>query len=200
MQQTKLIVCLGNPGKQYEFNRHNIGFLFADFLEQKLSNKKPKNFIQKIFQKNFKYERKYLGFTATKTLDDKKIIILKPDTFMNKSGESVQKIKNFFKIKEENIIIIYDDIDIKFEKIKFKKTGNSGGHNGLKSIFEKTGTKNIARIKIGIYSELKEKIGTSNFVLSNFTKQEIEKLNTIFETVFDKLEENFIFVSKVHEI
>ena len=136
----KLIVGLGNPGKKYEYNRHNIGFLVLDHGE--------------------------------------KVIFLKPQSYMNLSGNVVKKFKDFYKIDISDILIIYDDISFEFGILKLKPKGSSGGHNGLKNIIEMLGTSDIKRLKIGIS---KNNIELKNYVLSNFNKIEKEKLNEILK-------------------
>jgi len=159
----KLIVGLGNPGKKYELNRHNVGFLAVDYLinEFKASQISSK-FKGELFKSN-------------------EFLFLKPTTFMNLSGESVRLVKDFYKIPNENIIVIHDDIDLKVGALRFKKGGSSGGHNGLKSIDKHIGN-DYYRVRVGVgRPERKEEV--VNYVLSDFTKDELECIKKNFETI-----------------
>ena len=158
----KLFVGLGNPGERYKLTRHNVGFMVLDKLIQKSTvegwDKKFDSFFNKII------------------IDQKSIILLKPLTFMNVSGHAVQKVKNFYDIDPNNIVIIHDDIDLELGKIKLKKGGGDGGHNGLKSIIKMIGSE-FNRIRIGIGRP--EKISVSSYVLNNFREQEVPLLKKI---------------------
>jgi PTH1 family peptidyl-tRNA hydrolase len=162
VENLKLIVGLGNPGKKYELNRHNVGFMVVDYLVDKLNATNAGNFKGLLFKsKNF--------------------LFLKPSTFMNLSGESVVLVKNFYKIDNENIIVIHDDLDLKLGAIKFKRGGSSGGHNGLKSIDKYIGN-DYYRIRIGIgRPERKEEV--INYVLSNFNNEELVCIKTTFPII-----------------
>lgn len=131
-----LIIGLGNPEEDYSNTRHNMGF---DTI-----NKLAKQYEIQINKKKFK------GLYGTGTIENEKVILLKPQTYMNLSGESIIEAINFYKINENKIIIIYDDIDTKTGKIKIRKTGGPGTHNGMKSVVEHIKTKNFARVKVGI--------------------------------------------------
>ncbi|MFH1613073.1 MAG: aminoacyl-tRNA hydrolase [bacterium] len=152
-----LIVGLGNPGKKYISTRHNIGFTAINEL---------KNFYKITIDKT-KFNGKY-GFGK---IDDKKVILLKPYTFMNNSGESVFLFANYYKINYNNIIVICDDINLPLKKIRIRNKGSSGGHNGLKSIQKHLHSQEFIRIRIGIG---KEKIFSclENYVLENFNFDE----------------------------
>ena len=157
----KLIVGLGNPGKKYEYNRHNIGFLVLDH-----------------YLKNSDFKEKFNGLYKIEVINGEKVIFLKPQSYMNLSGNVVKKFKDFYKIDISDILIIYDDISFEFGILKLKPKGSSGGHNGLKNIIEMLGTSDIKRLKIGIS---KNNIELKNYVLSNFNKIETEKLNEILK-------------------
>lgn len=146
-----LIVGLGNPGHEYEGTRHNVGFDVVNLLSLELSKKFDVN--------------KFNGTYFTFENNNNKFFVCKPQTYMNLSGENVLEMKNFFKIPTDNILIIYDDIDTSIGKIKLKKSGNSGGQNGMKNIINLLGTNSIKRIKIGIG---KPNIDLSKYVLSRF--------------------------------
>ena len=158
----KLFVGLGNPGERYKLTRHNVGFMVLDKLVQKSTvegwDKKFDSFFNKII------------------IDQKSIILLKPLTFMNVSGHAVQKVKNFYDIDPNNIVIIHDDIDLELGKIKLKKGGGDGGHNGLKSIIKLIGSE-FNRIRIGLGRP--EKINVSSYVLNNFPEKEVSFLKEI---------------------
>lgn len=163
----KLIVGLGNPGREYENTRHNIGFMFIDeYAKQKgvEINKK-------------KFNGLYIDFIN----NGEKTILLKPQTYMNLSGESVRGFVEFFKIKIEDILIISDDLDMPIGKLKLRPTGSSGGHNGLKNIELHLNTQNYKRLKIGI-SHNKD-IDTKDYVLGNLSKENKDTINDLKKIV-----------------
>lgn len=166
-----LIVGLGNPGKEYTNTRHNVGFLFVDDLASQMSAEEWKKWYQ--------------GLYTSCTLEWNKCILLKPETYMNLSGKSVQACASFFKIAPKDIIIISDDIDMEFGKIRFRETGSQGGHNGIGSIIEVLWTQDIKRIKIGIGRH--PNMDAADWVLSKFSKEEKEQLEDIFIEVEKKL-------------
>lgn len=158
----KLIVGLGNPEKKYDKTRHNIGFMVFD------------NYLGKV-----DYKSKFNGLYYEKNINNEKVIFLKPQTYMNNSGLSVFEFVNFYKISLKDILIIQDDLDLDIGMIKFKFNSSSGGHNGIKSIINCLGSQEFSRLKIGINNEYKK--DTIDFVLSKFSKKDIEKLD------FDKI-------------
>ena len=131
-----LIVGLGNPDAEYDNTRHNMGFNAINGISEKYNIKLKKNKFQGLFE---------IG-----EIEGQKVILVKPQTYMNLSGNCVKEIVDFYKIEKENIIIIYDDMDIEPGKIKIRKKGSSGGHNGIKSIIQMLGTDEFPRIRIGI--------------------------------------------------
>ena len=157
----RLIVWLWNPWKKYEKTRHNIGFLFLDYL------KNEENFEE------FRLENKFKGKVSIWKLKWEKVILLKPQTFMNLSWDSVREIVNFYKIEPKEIIIIYDDKDIAFWKIRFRYKWSDWWHNWAKSIIKYFWEK-WKRIKIGVWFDKNYK--TSDWVLSKFIKKEMESL------------------------
>ena len=165
----KLIVGLGNPGNKYKFNRHNVGFLAVDYLIDKLNaSKLSSKFKGDLFKSN-------------------EYLFLKPTTFMNLSGESVKLVKDFYKLDNEDIIVIHDDIDLKLGALRFKRGGSSGGHNGLKSIDENIGN-DYYRIRIGVgRPERKEEV--VNYVLSDFSDEELECVRRNFEIILKAIED-----------
>ena len=174
------IVGLGNPGKKYSKNRHNVGFL----LLENLSNKYNSNFLLKDKLKSYCSEFKINGYTYRLFL---------PNTFMNNSGDAVRAIVDWYKINLEQIFIIVDDKDIPLGKIRFRKKGSSGGHNGLKSIIEKLQTHDFNRIRVGIGSPASNQ-GNKNFntishVLGNISIEEKLILDKVFSRIIECLEQ-----------
>nr|WP_297298960.1 aminoacyl-tRNA hydrolase [uncultured Brachyspira sp.] len=161
---TKLIIGLGNPGEEYKNNRHNVGFILIDKIAQELSlnfdNNKKKSLYARGKSKDIEY------------------ILLKPQTFMNLSGESAIYVSKFFNVKLEDIIVIYDDMDIPFGSFKIKKGGSSGGHNGIKSLIAHLQSDDFTRVRIGIGRPSAGK-KVNDYVLSNFSKKEREELDTV---------------------
>ena len=173
------LIGLGNPGKKYSYSRHNIGFLVLE----KLSKKYNSNFLLKDKLKSAFSEFKINNSTYRLFL---------PNTFMNNSGDAVQAIVDWYKINLDQIFIIVDDKDLPLGKIRFRKKGSSGGHNGLKSIIEKLQTHNFNRIRIGIGSPPTIK-GTNNLntishVLGNISLEEEAILDKVYKRVIDSIE------------
>lgn len=168
-----LIVGLGNPEKKYDNTRHNIGFKFIDlFLEKHgipLTDYKSK-FKSHIYDLEFNKER---------------VILIKPQTYMNLSGEAVRLVANFYKIPTENILIICDDLSLPLAKIRLRQKGSSAGHNGLKDIEKHLGTQEYKRLKIGIGHDFDNQV---DFVLGKFSKSENDALNAIQDKVMDIME------------
>ena len=168
-----LIVGLGNPEEEYNYTRHNMGFHAINKLSESLKIEIKKN--------------KFDGLYGIGEYFGEKIILLKPQTYMNLSGKSVIQFKNFYKIPNENIVVIYDDMDIDPQIIKIRKKGGSGSHNGMKSVVECLNTEDFPRIRIGIgRAETEEKI---NFVIGSVTKEEMKKLDTGAEKAAEAIEE-----------
>ncbi len=173
------LIGLGNPGKKYSKTRHNIGFL----LLENLSKKHNSNFLLKDKLKSYHSE-----FNT----NDSIFRLFLPNTFMNNSGEAVKAIIDWYKINLDQIFIILDDKDIPLGKIRFRKKGSSGGHNGLKSIIEKLQTQNFNRIRIGIGSPaLKEtnNFNTISHVLGNISLEEQSILDNVYKRVIESLEQ-----------
>ncbi|QEH62402.1 peptidyl-tRNA hydrolase [Spiroplasma chinense] len=157
----KLIVGLGNPGRQYETTRHNAGFICLDAIMNKfiIQNEKE-DFKAKLYFSN---------------INGEKIIFAKPQTFMNLSGEAVVAIMNFYKIKIEDIIVIYDDKDLNIGKLRFREQGSAGGHNGVKNIIKLLGTEKFNRVRVGIDPPA-ENYKIVDWVLSKMSNQEIGEI------------------------
>ncbi len=171
-----LIVGLGNPGKKFENSRHNLGFKVIDAIKESY------NFPS--------YKKKFMGCLSVKKIFNTKIFLLKPHTYMNLSGNSVENIVNFHQIATENIIVFHDDIDMEFKKIRVKRNGGHGGHNGIRNIISRIG-KEFYRIKIGIKDE-EINIDMKDFVLKKFSKSQ----NVEITNIIGKIAENFESVVK----
>lgn len=202
-----LIVGLGNYGQKYEKNLHNAGFLIIDGILQAL---------QKTSNQIINEEKKFSGLTYHLRQNQDKFSLLKPHTFMNNSGKSVSEIKNFYKIGIENILVIHDELDFEYGKIKFKHAGGDAGHNGLKSITNLIGGGNYWRLRIGVGrpSKLNSPSPTSteqsypqnthpnqsiaDYVLSNFDNNQINNLYKIGLELGKNLSN--IFDLKKHEL
>lgn len=170
----KLIVGLGNPGKEYDQTRHNAGFMAIDYF----TNKRKINFDREKFN----------GLYAEEKLGNDKIIYLKPQKYMNLSGEVIAAFVKFYKIDINNILIISDDLNLPLGKIRLRAKGSSGGHNGLKNIELNLGTQNYKRLRIGIGNEFKDMI---DFVLGKFSKDDLKILEETNEKI-NKLLNDFL--------
>lgn len=155
-----LIVGLGNPGNQYEDTRHNIGFKVVDNI--------AKEYNIEINRQKFK------GMCGEGFINGEKVILLKPTTYMNLSGESVREIVDFYKLSNEDVLVIYDDISLDVGRLRIREKGSAGGHNGIKSIIAHLGTDIFPRIKVGVGQP---NVDLVNYVLGKFTKEEMEVLS-----------------------
>ncbi|MDO5028409.1 MAG: aminoacyl-tRNA hydrolase [Bacillota bacterium] len=158
----KVIAGLGNPGKDYARTRHNVGFMVIDKLIEKLSASP--------------YKIKFQAFISETTIGGEKVLLVKPQTYMNNSGNSLREILDFYKIPSEDLIVIYDDIDIGFSTIRIRKKGSAGSHNGMKSIIYQIQSDTFPRIRIGVGQKHPQQ-DLANFVLSNFSKEEFEEID-----------------------
>ena len=159
----ELIIGLGNPGKKYEKTRHNLGFLIIDELAEKMGIN------------NWKIKMQFNANIAQGDFNNKKIILVKPQTFMNNSGIATKSIVDYYKIPAENILIIHDDIDFKLGEIKVQKNRGRAGHNGVQSVIDFLKTKDFIRVRMGIKSINQETtIEAEKFVLQKFSKKEEE--------------------------
>ena len=163
----KLIVGLGNPGSEYVFSRHNVGFMAVDELAHRHSFSE--------------FKEKFKGLISVGEIAGEKVYLLKPQTYMNLSGESVLAVCSFYKIKPQDIIVFHDDMDLEIARIKVKTGGGSGGHNGIKSIDAHIGL-NYTRVRIGI-SKPERKEQVVDWVLSRFRPDELEKLSVLFQKI-----------------
>lgn len=161
LNKTLLIVGLGNVGKDYDGTRHNVGFTAVDA------------FVDKREELSSWTEKKTLKcHEASGRLGQNKIVIIKPTTMMNLSGQAVQAVARFYKIQTSNIVIIHDDLDVNFGQIRTRNGGSSAGHNGIKSIANSLGDDNFGRIRIGIGPKQPEQIDSADYVLGKFNKKE----------------------------
>lgn len=172
----KLIVGLGNPGKEYENTRHNMGFMAIDRFALK-------------HNVEFKKE-KFGGLFTELFINSEKVILLKPQHYINLSGEVIKKYVDFYNINIDDILIISDDLDTEFGKIRLRYQGSSGGHNGLKNIEMHLKTKKYKRIKIGISNN--KSIDTKDYVLGHLNKEKLNILNNTFDTVVNILDDYFV--------
>lgn len=170
----KLIIGLGNPGKEYESTRHNAGFIAIDAFAKK-------NDIE------FNLEPKFKGAIGTKVFNGEKVLLLKPMTYMNLSGESVIAVMNFYKIDVENIIVISDDLDSPLGRIRLRNHGSAGGHNGHKNIINHLHTEDYKRVKIGIGRD--SNIPVVDWVLKKLTENELAVINQAADKVTNALED-----------
>jgi PTH1 family peptidyl-tRNA hydrolase len=172
MDNALLVTGLGNPGPEYDLTRHNIGFIVADELFARSGE--------------FSWQNKFLGQYCKIRLDDRQIILLKPETYMNLSGKSVAMAANFFNLDIDQIIIIHDDLDLPFGTIKAKKGGGTGGHKGIVSCKMLLGSSDFARIRVGIGRPAYG--GVTDFVLARFSKDEQIELDSIVKTAADAVQ------------
>ena len=169
----KLIVGLGNPGSEYVNTRHNIGFQLLDYIANK---------------KNIEFKRdKFNGKYAEMSFNGEKIILLKPQSYMNLSGEVVAKFVSFYKIDFNDILVIHDDLDMAFGRVKIVYDSSSGGHNGIKDIERCLGSKKYARLKIGIANN--KDIDTKDYVLGKFTDSERDILLSVDKNLVNVIED-----------
>lgn len=174
----KLIVGFGNPGSQYNFARHNFGFLALDFYA------KVKGLD---WEKSEKYHAKWLKFKDAAGED---VILIKPQTFYNESGVSVAGFAKFYKVALEDILVLSDDFWLEFGRMRFREKGSDGGNNGLKSVIKELGADNFRRLRLGTGNdELRKKMGDKDFVLSKFLPEEKAKLPEILGDVVKRIDE-----------
>ena len=165
-----LLVCLGNPGKEYANTRHNIGFLAADALEKRTGVK-----FNKL---------KYRALTGEVTLGGQRVLVVKPQTYMNLSGEAVKLAGGFYKIPPERILVLYDDVSLPLGKLRIRASGSAGGHNGIKNIIAHLGTDAFPRIKVGVGAPQQED-GLVDWVIGSFTASERKVVDEAIERALD---------------
>ncbi len=160
-----IIAGLGNPSKEYEKTRHNAGFDTIDLLAEKLGIDLT--------------EKKHRAYCGKGMIGTEKVLLLKPQTFMNHSGESLRDAADFYKVEPEQILVIYDDISLEPGQLRIRMKGSAGGHNGIKSIIAHLGTQDFPRIKIGVGAK-PERMDLADYVLSRFSPSEREKMEESF--------------------
>lgn len=166
-----MIVGLGNPGKKYEFTRHNAGFLFIDILCDKY---------------NFSVNRlKFKALIGDVKINSHRCLVMKPQTMMNLSGDAVKEAADFYKIPPEKIIVVFDDISLDVGKMRIRRSGSAGGHNGIKNIISRLSSDNFPRIKIGVGAKPHPDYDLADWVLSQFTKEEGKLLRTAVDGACD---------------
>ncbi len=167
-----LIVGLGNPGREYTNNRHNIGFLVIDNLAQKLDTS-----FSRVKMNALVTAVKYKG---------QRIILIKPQTFMNLSGKAVSSYIRFYKLPLENLMVVYDDVDLPFQVLRMRPTGGDAGQKGVRSIIQELGTKDFPRLRVGI-DRPPGRMSVSSYVLLDFSKQESKDLPFVLEQASDAI-------------
>ena len=168
-----LLVCLGNPGKEYANTRHNIGFLAADALEKRTGVK-----FNKL---------KYRALTGEVTLGGQRVLVVKPQTYMNLSGEAVKLAGGFYKIPPERILVLYDDVSLPLGKLRIRASGSAGGHNGIKNIIAHLGTDAFPRIKVGVGAPAQPD-GMVDWVIGSFTASERKVVDAAIDKALDAAE------------
>lgn len=164
LNKNLLVVGLGNPGREYDLTRHNAGFACIDHFVAKNSVFGP-----------WTDKKDLKCLMATGQLGDTRVIVIKPTTFMNLSGEAVQAVAHFYKIHNGQIVVVHDELDIDFGQIRMRKGGSSAGHNGIKSVTKHIG-EDYGRVRIGVGPKSPEQIDSADFVLQNFSRAEQEQL------------------------
>ena len=180
----KIITGLGNPGEQYQKNRHNIGFMALDKI-QEVNN-----------LEDFKLEKKFKAKIAKGEIGEEKVMLVKPQTFMNNSGEPLEYVFQFYKLNLEDVIVIHDEIDLPLGKLKVSRGKSSAGHNGIKSIMQHLGSGDFTRIRLGISPNKKlPSSKTVKYVLQNFSlfqKKDLKKVLGEVSIVLENLLENLL--------
>ncbi|MBI5222127.1 MAG: aminoacyl-tRNA hydrolase [Candidatus Magasanikbacteria bacterium] len=175
----KLIIGLGNPGKTYAKTRHNAGFMVLDKLRDKLK----KNNIS-----DWELSKKFNAEVCGCVVKNNKIVLAKPMTFMNDSGQAVQLIAHFYKLTPSDLIVVHDDKDIKLGEIKVQTDKSSAGHNGAQSIIDHIGTQNFTRVRVGVAPENPKKMSdTAKFVLNRFGLFERKKVDAVLNTAVEEI-------------
>lgn len=169
-----MIVGLGNPGAKYLMTRHNVGFMALDSFTASLGNLPSKEEMKSV--------------TCKFKLEGEDVLLVKPQTFMNKSGEAVQALMAYYKIELPKLVVVHDEIEIPFGAIKIQKNRGAGGHNGLRSINETLGTQDYLRIRLGVSRPPNPKMDVADWVLQNFSTEEREKLPLFLDVAGDALE------------
>lgn len=171
-----IIIGLGNPGKKYEYTRHNIGFRVVD------------EFRKRNNLSGFKPSKKFNSLISEDAFDSKKVIIAKPQTFMNESGKAVKTLINFYKTTRTVLLVIHDDVDLPLGKIRIAKNRGSAGHKGVQSVIDRLKTKNFIRFRFGIKPQAGKLKNSEKFVLQKFSKEEKNIVKEIIEKTVEAIE------------
>lgn len=171
----RLIVGLGNPEPKYDRTRHNIGFAAIDSLAAD-------------WKVNLSETKRFKGEIAEVRAGGEKIYLLKPLTYMNRSGESIQSVLSWYKLAPESVMVIYDDMDLPLGRIRIRMSGSAGGHNGVKSTIEQLGTQKFPRLRIGIGRPRRQAAGSVSHVLGKFTPEEASLVNDVLNLTFDAVD------------
>ena len=166
-----IIVGLGNPDSKYQNTRHNAGFLAVDRIAEKSGCE-----VDRL---------KYKSLMNTVTIDGKRVLLMKPQTYMNNSGEALQEAMSFYKIPLEKVLVIYDDISLDVGKMRIRRKGSDGGHNGIKSIIQLCGGDTFPRVKVGVGKKPHPDYDLADWVLSKFTEQERKDLSPVFDNSWE---------------
>lgn len=169
-----IIVGLGNPDRKYENTRHNSGFIMINYIADKLSVK-----INRV---------KFKSTIGEARIGGHRVLLMKPSTYMNNSGQAVVEAMNFYKIPAENVIVLLDDINLDVGKMRIRSKGSDGGQNGMKNIIYLSGSDKFPRIKIGIGKKPNPEYDLAAWVLSKFTKDDFKKLEAVAENTYDSVE------------
>ena len=180
---THIIVGLGNPGQEYERTRHNAGFMAIDSVAERCSVK-----IERV---------KFKARVSEARLGEKRVLLMKPETFMNLSGVAIREAASFYKIPPENIIVLHDEISFDPGLFRIRRKGSAGGHNGLKSIIENLGSDEFPRIKIGVGKKPTPEYDLVNWVLGRFPEEDLKRICARFEDIYSAL--SLILLGKIDD-
>ena len=169
----KMIIGLGNPGKEYAQTKHNVGFMVIDAIADELNVAVEKKQCQAL--------------TQTANWDGQKILLVKPQTFMNLSGQAVMELLHYYNDRIDDLLVIHDDLDLPPGQLRFKQGGGAGGHNGIKNIIAHLGTQEFPRIKVGV-GDKPPRMDLADYVLSRFSKEDREKMEQAFKDAAEAVE------------
>lgn len=171
----KIVVGLGNPGLKYEFTRHNIGFRIVDSLAQDI-------------EVEFKKVKSYYSLISRGMINNHKVVLIKPQTFMNLSGRAVSKVVSYYKIPFKDLLIVYDDLNLELGQVRIRKKGSAGGHKGMESIMQYLNSEDVPRLRIGIGNPLVNfNFNCVSYVLSNFNNEEKDKIREVIQLSTDAI-------------
>jgi PTH1 family peptidyl-tRNA hydrolase len=171
----KLVVGLGNPGPKYSFNRHNIGFMALDA------------FAQGFGPASLSWKNEHKALTLKFAVEKEQVLLCKPQTFMNLSGESVAPLLNYYNLSLDDLIVLHDEVDLPFGRMKFQRRRSPGGNNGIKSIHHLLGTDDYVRLRLGVGRPPHPKMSMADWVLQDFSKEEMEWMPEYLEMIMDGL-------------